>query len=77
MDLVFEKVRTIISNHLNLDVQAITMETTFQELEADSLDQVEIVMSLEDEFNLEIPDEQAENIVSVGQIVEYLRGVLE
>ncbi len=77
MDTIFERVRSIISNHLNLDAQAIKLETTFQELEADSLDVVEIVMSLEDEFDLEIPDEQAENIASVGQIVEYIKGALK
>lgn len=77
MDTIFERVSSIISNHLNLEAQAITLETTFQELEADSLDVVEIVMSLEDEFDLEIPDEQAENIASVGQIVEYIKGALK
>jgi acyl carrier protein len=77
MDTILERVRSIIANHLNIDPQAITLETTFQELEADSLDVVEMVMSLEDEFDIEIPDDQAEKIVEVRQIVEFIQGVLK
>ena len=77
MDAILERVRSIIGNHLNVDAQVINMDTTFKELEADSLDVVEMVMSLEDEFDIEIPDEQAENIETIRQIVEYIHSVLK
>ncbi|NLC06526.1 MAG: acyl carrier protein [Syntrophomonadaceae bacterium] len=79
MENVFEKVKVIMAEHLNIDPQTITLDTTFQELEADSLDVVEMVMTLEDEFNIEIPDEQIENIKdkNVRQIVDYIYGALK
>ncbi|MGI6648148.1 MAG: acyl carrier protein [Bacillota bacterium] len=79
MENILEKVKVIMAEHLNIDPQTITLDTTFQELEADSLDVVEMVMTLEDEFDIEIPDEQIENIKDkdVRQIVDYIYGVLK
>lgn len=71
--MVFEKIRTIIAEQLGTDADQITMETSImKDLEADSLDAVEIIMAIEDEFEIEIPDEEAENFQLVKNIVEYV-----
>lgn len=73
MDLdVKEKVKSIIADQLEVDIEKLTMETTFEEIDADSLDIVELVMALEEEFDLEISDEEIENIKSVGDVVKYI-----
>lgn len=73
MSQVFERVKEIIVEQLDVDEDKVTMEASFREdLEADSLDVVELVMELEDEFGLEIADEEAEKIVTVGDAVEYI-----
>ena len=71
---VFEKLKEIIIKQLGVeDEVAITMEATFvDDLSADSLDIVELIMSLEEKFELEIPDEDAEKIVTVGDVVKYI-----
>ncbi|WP_074210079.1 acyl carrier protein [Peptoclostridium litorale] len=71
---MFEKVRQVIADQLGIDdTDKITMGTSLvEDLEADSLDAVEIVMALEDEFDLEIADEQAENFKTVKQICDYI-----
>lgn len=69
---IFEKVRTLIAEQLDLDEDKITLETTFEDIDADSLDVVELVMALEEEFDLEIPDEAVENIKTVGDIINYI-----
>lgn len=71
---MFEKIRDIIVEQLGLDTADIlSMETSLKEdLDADSLDAVEVVMALEDEFDIEIPDEHAENFKTIGDIVEYI-----
>ena len=71
---VFEKLKEIIIEQLGVeDEVAITMEATFvDDLSADSLDIVELIMSLEEKFKLEIPDEDAEKIVTVGDVVKYI-----
>ncbi|WP_455539480.1 acyl carrier protein [Terrisporobacter sp.] len=71
---MFEKVRDIIVEQLSLDdSDALTMETSLKEdLDADSLDAVEVIMALEDEFDIEIPDEDAEKFKTIGDIVEYI-----
>lgn len=71
---MFEKIKNIIVEQLGLDdVDALSMETTLKEdLNADSLDAVEVIMALEDEFDIEIPDEYAENFKTIGDIVEYI-----
>lgn len=71
--MIFEKVRDIIAEQLGLDPEEITMESSFiDDLGADSLDIVELIMALEEEFDIEIPDEDAEKIKTVGDVVEYL-----
>lgn len=69
----FERVKSIIVDQLDVDESEVTMEASFtDDLEADSLDVVELVMELEDEFDMEIADEEAEKIVTVGDAVEYI-----
>jgi len=71
---VFEKVKEIIVNQLGVSDTAVTMEASFiDDLGADSLDIVELVMALEEEFDIEIPDEDAEKAVTVGDVVEYIK----
>ncbi len=69
----FEKVRGIIAEQLGLDESTITMESNLlDDLKADSLDMMELVMSLEDEYNLSVPDDVLLSIRTVRDIVEYL-----
>ncbi|MCF6464632.1 acyl carrier protein [Clostridium sp. Cult2] len=70
----FERVKNIIANTLEIDdVETITMETfIMNDLDADSLDAVEVMMALEDEFNIEIPDEDAGKFKNIGDIVKYI-----
>lgn len=73
MSDVFDRVKNIIVDQLDVDEAEITMEASFaDDLEADSLDVVELVMELEDEFDMEIADEEAEKIATVGDAVEYI-----
>lgn len=68
-----EKVKSIIVEQLGVDDDEVTLDASFtDDLGADSLDIVELVMALEEEFGLEIPDEEAENISTVRQAVEYI-----
>jgi acyl carrier protein len=70
---IFEKVKEIIIERLSVDEKDVTKEASFiDDLGADSLDTVELVMALEEEFSLEIPDEEAEKIVTVGDAVKYI-----
>ena len=71
--MVFEKVKAILSEQFDVEEDSITAETTLaDDLGADSLDVVDLVMSLEDEFDIEIPDEEIENIKTVGDVVKYI-----
>ncbi|HLR53255.1 MAG TPA: acyl carrier protein [Pseudogracilibacillus sp.] len=71
---VFDSVKEIIVEQLDVEESQITMEASFRDdLEADSLDVVELVMELEDEFDLEIADEEAENINTVGDAVNFIK----
>ena len=73
----FEKLKKIIAEVLNVDEEEITMETTFvDDLGADSLDVFQIIMGLEEEFDIEIPNEEAEKIVTVGDAVEQIINAL-
>ena len=73
----FEKLKKIIAEVLNVDEEEITMETTFvDDLGADSLDVFQIIMGLEEEFYIEIPNEEAEKIVTVGDAVEQIKNAL-
>lgn len=72
--MIFKKVKEIIVEQLGVkDIGSIGKETSLMEdLEADSLDAVEIIMSIEDEFNIEIPDDEAEGFKNIGDIVVYV-----
>ncbi len=75
--MVFEKVKGIICDQLDVEEDAVTMEAhIIDDLGADSLDVVDLVMSLEEEFDVEIPDEEVENIRTVGDIVKYIENAL-
>lgn len=70
---IFERVKNIIVEQLDVDEDQVTLEASFvDDLDADSLDVVELVMEFEDEFDLEIADEEAEQIVTVGDAVDYI-----
>lgn len=72
--MVFEKVKKLIVEQLGVEEDDIAMESSFiDDLGADSLDIVELIMALEEEFNLEIPDSQAEKIATVGDAVTYIK----
>ena len=71
---VFEKVKSIIVEQLGATESSVTMEASFiDDLGADSLDIVELIMALEEEFGTEIPDADAEKVVTVGDVVEYIK----
>ena len=71
---VFEKVRAIIVEQLGADESKVTMDASFRDdLEADSLDLVELIMAFEEEFGGEISDEEAQKITTVGEAVDYLQ----
>ena len=71
---IFEKVKKIIVEQLGVAETSITMEASFiDDLGADSLDIVELIMALEEEFDIEIPDSDAEKVVSVGDVVDYIK----
>ena len=73
----FEKIRKIIAESLSVDEDSITMDTTFvDDLGADSLDVFEIIMAVEEEFEIEIANEAAESIVTVGDAVEQIKNAL-
>ncbi len=71
--MVLDKIREIIVDQLAVDPSMVTMETNLmKDLEADSLDAVEIIMAIEDEYDIEIPDEEAEKFQTVGDLVRYV-----
>ena len=74
----FDKLREIIAEVLNVDADEITMDTTFvDDLGADSLDVFQIIMGIEEEFDIEISNEDAEKIVSVGDAVEQIKNAIK
>lgn len=73
---VFDRVKEIIVDRLDVEEEKVTLEASFKDdLEADSLDVVELVMELEDEFDMEIADEEAEKLNTVGDAVNYINSV--
>ncbi len=75
---IFEKVKGIIVEQLGVAETAVTMEASFiDDLGADSLDIVELIMALEEEFDTEIPDADAEKVVTVGDVVDYIKDHVE
>ena len=71
---IFDKISAIIVDQLGVAESAITMEASFiDDLGADSLDIVELVMAIEEEFDIEIPNTDAEKVVTVGDVVEYIK----
>jgi acyl carrier protein len=76
--MIFEKIQKIISEQLGIDSDEIKLESSFvDDLGADSLDIVELIMALETEFDIEIPDEEAEKVKTVGDVVEYIKAHTE
>lgn len=75
MDNIFERVREVVAEQLGIDdTESIELKTAFiDDLGADSLDVVELIMALEEEFDMEIPEEEAEKIVVVEDVVEYIK----
>ena len=75
---IFEKVKGIIVEQLGVADTAVTLEASFiDDLGADSLDILELIMALEEEFDTEIPDSDAEKVVTVGDVVDYIKDHLE
>ena len=73
-DAILEKVKEVIVEQLGVEDEVIKPDTSFiDDLGADSLDIVELIMALEEEFDLEIPDGDAEKVVTVGDVVEYIK----
>jgi len=70
--MIFEKLKEIIVDKLSVDENEVTLDSSFEDLGADSLDIVEIVMALEEEFDIEISDDEAEQAKTVGDVVNYL-----
>jgi len=71
--MVFEKVKVILAEQFDVEEDTITMDTNLEEdLSADSLDVVDLLMSIEDEFEIEIPDEEIENIRTVAELVSFI-----
>ncbi|MBQ3549960.1 MAG: acyl carrier protein [Clostridia bacterium] len=74
--MVFEKIRAILCEQLDIEEDQVTMDSNIAEdLGADSLDVVDLIMSIEDEFGLEVPDDQVENIKTVGDVVNYIENL--
>lgn len=73
----FERIKEIISEQLGVSADSITMDTSFtDDLGADSLDLVELVMALEEEFDIEMPDDEIENIKTVSDAVSFLKNLI-
>ena len=71
--MIFERIKEILADQLDSDIDAMSMESDIaNDLGADSLDVVEVLMSIEDEFKVEIPDEEIDNIKTIGDLVTYI-----
>ena len=75
---MFEKVKALIADKLSINEDEITMESAFvDDLNADSLDIVELIMALEDDLDMDIPDDEAEKFVTVGDVVKFIKAQVE
>ncbi|MBC7327447.1 acyl carrier protein [bacterium] len=70
---IAERVRNIVAERLNVNPEEVTLETTFEDLGADSLDVMDLIMELEQEFDIEIPDEDAEKIRTIEDVINYIQ----
>jgi len=70
--MVFEKIKEIIKDELGFEAEGLTMESTLEDIGADSLDAVELIMALEEEYNIEIPETDVVNMKSLGNMVAYV-----
>ena len=71
--MIFERIKEMLADQLDSDIDAMSMESDIaNDLGADSLDVVELLMAIEDEFDVEIPDEEIENIKTIGDLVRYI-----
>lgn len=76
--MIFDKIQEIISNHFGVEKDMVSEDTSFEEdLKADSLDLIELIMAIEDEFDLEVEDENMVDIISVGDVVSYISKALK
>lgn len=75
--MVFEKIRAIMADKLGVAETEIKMETTFEDLGADSLDIVELIMAIEEEYDIQVSDEEAEKAKSVGDVVNYINTLVD
>lgn len=76
--MVFEKIKEILAQQLDIDASELTMDTRIaDDLGADSLDVVEMLMTVEDEFEIEIPDEAIENLKTIGDVTEYIQNRID
>lgn len=75
--MIFERVKKIITAQLGIGEEEVLKDTSFEDLGIDSLEIFEIVMALEDEFDIEIPNEDVENITTIAEIVEYITSRIE
>lgn len=76
-EAIFEKLTTIVAEKLHIDKTTVTQGSTMQDLGADSLDMVEIVMKIEEEFNIQINDAEAEKLHTMREVVEYIQTQLK
>ncbi len=75
--MIFETIRDIIIDQLHVSEEEVKMETNLmKDLEADSLDAVEIIMAIEEKYDIEIPEDEAENFLTVADLVEYVQSVI-
>lgn len=75
--MIFNKVKTIIANQIQIEENTIQENTTFADVNADSLDVVEVLMALEKEFNIIIPDEAVDNLNTVSDLANYIESALK
>jgi len=77
MQEFFELARKILAEQLSIDVELITMETTFEDIEADSIDIVEMIMALEDIYDIEFPEDDLEDYINMGDLIKDLYAYLQ